>query len=151
MGFSVSGSVVVLLFGLFIALGTIHASGVNTLERISDSRDDQLDHSRHVHETAINVSSVSVSNISGCDLELHANNTGETVLSLNETDLLLDNELETGWQDPATVDGDAGTDLWQPDQELVVTRNDIGSAPDGVMLATKHGVTSRVSTEGLAC
>lgn len=151
MGFGVSGSVVIVLFGLFIALGTFHVSGINTLERLSGAEAEQADHLRHVQESALNISSVTLTDSTNCDVEIAVNNTGSTALALNVTDLLLDNTVETDWEDGATVDGDVDTWLWFPGEQLVVTRAGLSAAPDSVSVITKTGITSRRQTEGLVC
>lgn len=151
MGFSVSGSVVVVLLGLFIALGTFYTSGANTMERLSEAEADRADHLRHVQESAVNVTSVTITDDTACDIGITATNTGSTTLALPDVDLLLDNVVVTDWQDAASVDGDSDTDLWLPGEQLVVNRTDRSTAPDHTKLVTGVGVTSTRSTEGLTC
>lgn len=150
MGFSVSGSFVILLLGLFIAVSAVYTSGGNAVERFADARDDQTERFDAVYDTGINITSVTVSSL-GCDVTVAVNNTGSTTLSVAETTLMFDNSPQANWRDGATVGGDATTDLWLPGEQLEVTRSDLSNAPNSTAVVTKRGVTDRTETEGLSC
>ena len=63
-----------------------------------------------------------------------------TTLSLNETDLLTDNEYQDGWQGDVQIDGSqAETDLWLPGETVTITV--AGSTPSRVKLTTETGVS----------
>lgn len=150
MGFSVSGSFVVVLLGVFVAASTVYVSGGNALERLADAGDDRTDRVDTVHDTGITITSVAVSN-TGCNVTVRVNNTGSTALSLEETTLLFDNSPQSDWRDGAAVDGDDSTDLWLPGERLEVVRADRPATPDATTVVTKTGVTARTDTEGLSC
>jgi flagellar protein FlaF len=150
MGFSVSGSFVVVVLGVFVAASTVYASGGNTVERLTDAGDDRTDRLDTVHDTEINITAVTVSN-TGCNVTVEVNNTGSTALSLEKTTLLLDNSPQLNWRDGATVGGDGSTDLWLPGERLAVVRPGQSAAPDATTVVTKTGVTARRDTEGLSC
>lgn len=151
MGFSVSGTLVVVLFGLFVALGTFYTTGANTMERLGDAEADRADQLRDVREGGINVTAVEITDAAACDVGLVVRNTGSTALDIPDVDLLVDNGLVGDWRAGAAVDGDADTDLWLPGEDLVVNRTDQGRAPERVKVVTGAGVASSRGTGGLTC
>jgi len=137
MGFSVSGSAALIFAGLLIAFGMWHGAASNSFERVSEAQSDRSDGLLDQTNTAVVVDSASTAD---GDLTVEATNTGSTALSLNGTDLLVDNEYQTDWRANATVDGDAGTDLWLPGERLTAEVA-AGSGPGRVKLVTEAGVT----------
>lgn len=152
MGFSVSGSLALVLLGSFIAVSAVVASSGNTMERLTDARGDQGSRFDAVHDTEIEIKSVTFSGTdTDCDVTVQVNNTGSSTLTLPETSLLIENRYEEAWRDGATVNGDAGTDLWLPGEQLSVTRTGQPEPPDSVSVVTKTGVADRKDTEGRTC
>ncbi|QLH84289.1 flagellin [Halosimplex pelagicum] len=137
MGFSVSGSAALIFAGLLIAFGMWHTAATNSFERVSEAQSDRSDGLLDQKNTAVVVDSASTAD---GDLTVEATNTGSTALSLNETDLLVDNEYRTGWRANATVDGDAATYLWLPGEQLAIEVPPEGT-PGRVKLATEAGVS----------
>lgn len=151
MGFSVSGSMVVVLFGLFIALSTFYTSGANTMERLAGAESDRADALDRTYETGVNVTAVTVTDATNCDVEVRVNNTGTTALSLAETSLVVNNTVFGGWDGDATVDGDGDTDRWLPGEQVVYADQNREAAPDLVKVVTTTGVASVRHTEDLIC
>lgn len=155
MGFSVSGSIVVVLFGLFIALGAYYGSVSNAMELVTDAREDRSDRFDRIHDAALEISSVTLLDAGACEVEIQVNNTGSAKLYLSDTDLLLDNEYRTDWQDGAVVDGDTtesepGSDLWLPGERLTVVQRGLGDALHRVKVASGPGVADSREV-GIAC
>lgn len=136
MGFSVSGSAAIIFAGLLIAFGMWHTAASNSFERVSEAQGDRADATLDEKNTAIVIDSATYS--SGT-LTVDATNEGSTALSLNRTDLLIDNAYEPDWQADATVDGDGQTDLWLPGETATITVS-LGSTPSRVRLVTESGV-----------
>ncbi|WP_123537185.1 fla cluster protein FlaF [Halosimplex salinum] len=136
MGFSVSGSAAIIFIGLFIAFGMWHTAASNSFERVSEAQSDRSDAALDEKNTAVVGSAEYVDGT----LTVQATNDGSTALSLNGTDLLIDNAYESDWQAGATVDGDGDTDLWLPGETVTVTIA-MGSAPTRVKLVTERGVS----------
>jgi flagellar protein FlaF len=147
MGFSVSGAAAIIFASMFIAFGAWYTAVDNSFQQIDDAEDDQIEGSLEAANTAIELSSA-VYNASESDqqFEIRANNTGTTELSLNSTTLLLDSELEAGWQADAEVDSNGETDLWLPGEELVITLT-LTEQPTRVKLATESGVAEGIEVE----
>jgi len=136
MGFSVSGSAALIFAGLLIAFGMWHTAASNSFERVSEAQSDRSDGLLDQKNTAAVIDSATYA---GGTLTVQATNDGSTPLSLNETDLLVDNGYETDWRANATVDGDEETYLWLPGEQLTV-EIDMGATPSRVKLATEAGV-----------
>lgn len=144
MGFSVSGSLVVILLGLFIALGAFYGSFSNAMERVTDAREERTDRFDRVHDTAIDITSISKLTDASCGVEVQVNNTGETELQIPDTDLLVDNGYRTGWDD-STVDGtvsgsEPNTDVWLPGERLTIEESGLDSPPISVKVVSGPGV-----------
>lgn len=148
MGFSVSGSLVVVLLGLFIALSAYYGSVANAMERAHDARDAQQDRFDSIADSALNITSVEVLT-SPCGVRVRVNNTGSSKLYVNDTDLLLDNGYRTAWEDAAVVDGTAdgsepGTDLWLPGERLTIEETGLDAAPRSVKVVSGPGIADTV-------
>jgi flagellar protein FlaF len=132
MGFSVSGSAAIIFAGLFIAFGMWHGAASDAFERVSDAQQDETDATLGQQNTAIEITDASGT------LTVKVENTGSTTLALDETDVVVDNEYQTGWRSGADVEGDSTTDLWHPGQTLTL---DVGvSSPSRVKVTTEYGV-----------
>jgi flagellar protein FlaF len=148
MGFSVSGSAVIIFAGLFIAFGMWHSAVSDGFERVTDAQQDAMDGSLAEQNTAIEIENASYSETvlnattgeTAYIVAVNVTHTGATSLSLNGTDVLLDNDYRTDWEGDATVDGDAETDLWLPGEKLAVAFNE-SSQPNRVKLVTESGVS----------
>ena len=152
MGFSVSGTFVILLMGLFIALGAFYGSVSNNTERITDAKLAQQEHGDQIHEVAFNITSVTLLSEVSCGIQIQANNTGQETLQLTDTDLLLDNDYRQDWQSDAVVASDTfgdepGTELWFPGERLTIEDTSIDTAPRSVKLVSGPGVSQ---TQGVS-
>ena len=140
MGFSHSGSLLIIFVGLFIAVGSVYTASSNTIDRTSGAVGDQLDQHDAVEGTALTVTNATTE---ASTLSVTARNTGTTELSLAETDLLVDGVYVEGWQDGATVDDEA-TELWLPEEQLELTVDietlDSVDDPQRVKLVTAVGI-----------
>ena len=138
MGFSVSGSAAIIFAAMFIAFGMWHTAATNGFERVSDAQEEDADRLLAQQNTAIVIDSA-VADTGAGETRIRATNTGSTELSLNETDVLVDNEYHDGWQGNATLDGTSGTDLWLPGEQLEFNVS-VGSAAQ-VKVVTETGVS----------
>ncbi|WP_049930393.1 flagellin [Halosimplex carlsbadense] len=140
MGFSVSGSFAIIFVGALLAFGVWHTAASNGFERVTEAQSDRVDETLEQRNTAVAVESVTYDAVNET-LQINVTNTGSTSLSLDDTDLLVDNEYRAGWQDRATIDGTAlETDLWLPGEEL--STNVTVSDPQQVKLVTGLGVAA---------
>jgi flagellar protein FlaF len=118
MGFSVSGSAAIVLAGMFIGFGMFYAATAESNELVSEAREERVDDTLVEKNSDIAIRSVEY--VDG-RLTVLVNNTGAQPLSINATDVIVDNRYRTDWERNATVDGAGGTDLWLPREQLNVT------------------------------
>ncbi|MFB6122833.1 MAG: hypothetical protein ABEJ78_05180 [Haloferacaceae archaeon] len=136
MGFSVSGSAAIIFVGMFIAFGTMYTATSNGFERVTDARDDVAEEALERQNTNISLATASYNSTSGI-LTIEVDNTGSTSLSVNGTDVLVDNEYQTSFA-VREVDGDSTTDLWLPGETLHIELS--VSNPSRVKVVSGPGV-----------
>jgi flagellar protein FlaF len=129
----------IILVGAFIAFGTFYSASFNTMERVTDANSDWQDDSLTQQNTAVEFESATY-NDSRDSLVVLVNNTGATTLSVDDTDLLVDNSYETAFVS-RSVDGDTDTDLWLPGEQLRYNVS-FASQPDRVKVVTPPGVAA---------
>jgi flagellar protein FlaF len=138
MGFSVSGSAAIIFVAAFIGFGMFYSAAANGFERVNDAREDQRDRLLDQQNTDISVASATWNASGNENLVVSVDNTGSETLSVEETDLLVDNEYRTGYG--TTVDGDGATDIWAPQERLTMTVTSLGSQPGRVKVVTENGI-----------
>ena len=137
MGFSVSASAAIVFVGFVVAFTTLYPVAANGFERVTDARDDAGDRALERENTAIDHLNVSYDDATDT-LTVNVTNTGTTELSVEHTDLLVDN---TYWSGTRSVDGRTDTDVWLPGETLTVTVENVTMTPDRVTVVTDHGVS----------
>ena len=146
MGFGVSGSTAVIFLGVLIASGTLYTATAGSAERVSEASDAESEALLDRRNTAIDATEVVYNTSSSNDtLRITVTNGGTTALSAEDTSLLVDNEYVPPGERSTTVDGDTATDVWAPDQSLVIetTRS---STPDRVKVVAENGVAASNTT-----
>jgi flagellar protein FlaF len=138
MGFSVSGSAAVIFVAAFIGFGMFYSATANSFERVNDAREDQRDRLLDQQNTDISIISATWNSTGEDNLVVTVDNTGSETLSVEETDLLVDNDYETGYS--TSVDNDDSTDIWASQEQLKITVTSFSSPPDRVKVVTENGV-----------
>lgn len=150
MGFSTSGSLLLLFGALLLATGTAYTATANTVERITDAGEKHHDQRIAVSETAINVTEATYNETSE-NLTLRIENVGDRPLSVNATDVVVDGTFVDSTDfERATVEGQS-TDVWAIQTELVLEDEDtvadrVGT-PQRVTVVTGSGVADGLSVE----
>ena len=119
MGFSVSGAAAVIFATMFLTFGMWFTASANSFERVTEAENAQSDTVLETQNTAISVANVTY-NATTDELRVLVNNTGAAQLTVEKTDLLVDGQYQTGWEDTATVAG-ADTRLWLAGETLTIT------------------------------
>lgn len=146
MGFSVSGSTVVILIGCLIAFSAAFTVATDGFDRVTTAQDDRADRLLDRQNTAIEIGDVSRENDT---TTLSVTNTGSTALSIDRTDLLIDGQYST--ETPSVRSGTSdhlkeGTDLWVPGDRL---EYELETDGERVKIVTENGVaTSSALPEG---
>jgi flagellar protein FlaF len=144
MGFSVSGSTVVILIGCLIAFSAAFTVATDSLDRVSTAQDDRADRLLDRQNTAIEIGEVERVGENET-LVISVTNTGSTALSIDRTDLLVDGEYHTEEPTIMGTDGETknGTTLWLPGDTLEYELSD----GERVKLVTQHGVSASATVE----
>lgn len=140
MGFSVSGAAAILFATMFLTFGMWFTASSNSFERVTEAENAQSDTVLEAHNTAISVANVTY-NATSEVLTVMVNNTGASQLTVDSTDLLVDGQYQTGWEENATVAG-KDTRLWLAGETLTMTVTVSNSTePTRVKVTTEHGVS----------
>lgn len=140
MGFSTSGSFLLIVTGFFVAFGTMYSATANTTEQINDAKEDRRAYQDAVREVAVEVANASY-DADADDFEVRLHNTGGQALSVDDVDVVVDGQyVPSSAFETVTVDG-ADTDRWLPGQQLRLVDTDRTSAPGRVKVVVGPGVS----------
>lgn len=137
MGFSVSGSTVVILIGCLIAFSAAFTVTVDSYDRVTTAQDEHADRLLDRQNTAIEIGDVQRENGT---LTVPVTNTGSTALSIDRTDLLVDGEYTDA--DHTITNGDTttnDTNLWLPGDILEFA---VDADGESVKVVTQHGIAA---------
>ncbi|MFC6904529.1 fla cluster protein flaF [Halalkalicoccus tibetensis] len=137
MGFSVSGSTVIILIGCLIAFSAAFTVTVDSFDRVTTAQDEHADRLLDRQNTEIEIGDVQRDDAT---LTVHVTNTGSTALSIDRTDLLIDGGYTHA--EHTITNGDTttdDTDLWLPGDTLAFEAE---SGGDSVKVVTQHGVAA---------
>jgi len=138
MGFSVSGSAAIIFVAAFIGFGMFYSATANSFERVQDARGAQQDRFLDQQNTAVEITAATWNASGTDDLDVTVENTGSTTLAVSDTDLLVDNAYQSGYD--TAVDGDGSTDVWAPQETLTITVTTFNSQPGRVKVVTENGL-----------
>lgn len=145
MGFSVSGATVILFLGIVISFGMAYTAANNGVELINDAYEDSTDDELTRQNTDVRITSANAANQDGqLYLNVTADNTGSTTLSVNDTDILIDGNYTPHTNDKMVileVEDDGETDLWLPGETLTFNVS-VASEPSRVKIVTGPGVSA---------
>lgn len=137
MGFSVSGSFAIIVLASFIAFGMVYPAAANGFERVTDAVGATHDDDLERQNTAIEI--VQVDYQAG-QLDVNVTNNGSSTLSINDTDLVVDNVYYAPEElDVHRVVGNPDSELWLPGETLFF-RASIPDAPNRTKVVTEYGV-----------
>ena len=142
-GISTPASLLIIFAGLFVAMSGLYTVAANTAEDVSEATEDEATQQRAVTTTGVEIVNASWN---GSALTVTVNNTGETTLSVSETDFVVDGRYVSADQLDRRVDG-AATDIWGPGEQLVVETSE-PSSPTRVKFVTEHGVADTAEVSG---
>jgi flagellar protein FlaF len=149
MGFSISAATALIFASLFLAFGIFYPAMANGYERVEEADAAKADQNLDQAQTDITFVSYTAS---GNQLTITANNTGETVLIVDDIDLILQPDYGyVSWNNndnsdavDAQVDSDPDTNLWRPGEQIQIEFKQTGGSftePDRFKLVTAHGVS----------
>jgi len=138
MGFEVSGTFLIIFFGVLVAMGAIYTTYDSTADRVTEAHDARLSDSIAQAETEIEIRLANWNSTSG-GLTIEIENTGTTQLTVDRTRVLLDGDpTAPGDATERTIDGDSDTDLWGPGETLRLV---YGRNANRIRVVTEHGIS----------
>ena len=150
MGFSVSGSAVIVFIGFVVAAGVAVPPLLGSVGDLAGAQGTQIDQGTDRLNTDVEIVAATYDDGAG-NLTVEIENTGTTVLSVENTDLLVDGEIQTerGHNRTSAItldDGSADSDaeLWLPAETLNITV-DADTEPDRVKVVTDNGIERATS------
>lgn len=139
MGFSISAATALIFASLFLAFGIFYPAMANGYERVEEADAAKADQNLDQAQTDIALIS---STVTGNTLRIDVNNTGQTALTVDEVDLIVDGDYIPNAEYNTDVNGDAGTNLWLPNEELSISYNGGGMfSPNRFKVVTEHGIS----------
>ncbi|WP_302081712.1 flagellin [Salinibaculum rarum] len=143
MGFGTSGSAFIIFAALLLGISSFYTATANSTETIREAQDARDEHHRTVLNTGVNVTNATY-NTSSSNFTLRVTNTGETTLSTDRVDAVLEDAyLDSSDFERVTVDGQA-TRVWHPGEQLVLedddTVADLTETPGRVKFVSGPGV-----------
>lgn len=138
MGYSTSGTVVILFIGVLLSLSAVVPAVEATVDNVTDALDNQNDRLIDAQNTDINLTNVTYDTSTDV-VTVTANNTGTTALSVSSTDVLVDGNIAVNAT--TSVEGNVQRELWAPGETLRVRVENVTSTPDRVQLTTEHGIS----------
>lgn len=147
MGFSVSASAAIIFAALFVSFGMWYTASANSFERVTDARAAQTDSALTTSNADITISAATYNASGNATLVVRVNNTGAAQFDLDSTDLIVDGDYVTGWQDNASVAGKSDTRLWLGSEQLTITVSR-PTMPDRVKVVAESGVSDTAGVTG---
>jgi flagellar protein FlaF len=153
MGFSISGSFAIIAFAVFVAAGVLVPTAINTVDDVSRAKQTAEDTRLLEQNTDIDITRAEWStSLLDDQVIIEVDNTGSTVLNLNETDVLVDNkyyprEDRTG----ESVGGNTESGLWRPGEtySFSILRGLLDQIPpERVKIVTEYGVADSENVSG---
>jgi flagellar protein FlaF len=143
VGFSVSGSAVIIFIGAVVAAGIAAPTFVGSVDELASAHSEQIDQGTETLNTDIAIQNATYDSSAGT-LNVTVENTGSTSLSVNDTSFLVDGEINTTAELTTEIGGTTDVAVWVPAETLEI-RTDTNSAPGRVKIVTENGVTATTS------
>jgi archaellum component FlaF (FlaF/FlaG flagellin family) len=146
MTLSASASYAVLGVALFFIVGSFFMAVGNGGELVGDATDDRVERTERQADTDITF--VSAASTGGSQLTITVKNTGETRLSAEETDLLVNGQYIERSTRTTSVGGSTSDQVWAPGELLLVTAS--VTSPERATVVTEHGVEALSAVDPFA-
>jgi flagellar protein FlaF len=139
MGFSVSGSYLILALAVLIAVATMFTVAQNAAETVTEGLGDQYERSGSVAEIDISILESSYS-IGDSELVISVKNTGNRRLSVERTNILVDGRYISLTAQNTSISGERETRVWARGETLRI--NVTVQSPDRAKVVTEYGIAA---------
>lgn len=140
MGFSVSGSMAVILIGVLVAFGVMFPAVLGSSQQLGDAQAAQGDRILEQQNTDIAINETTY-DAGEETFNVTVDNAGTTDLDVETTDVLVDGTYRV--PERTAVGGDGETGVWLPGETLRITVGNVSSQPGSVKVVTETGVADR--------
>lgn len=137
MGFSVSGSAAIVFVGVLLAGSILYPTISNSFDQINTAQSEYNQDVRAMRDTDITIRTASY-NKTNDTLSIVVENTGTTSLTVNNTDVLVDNNYTATYANQS-VEGVSDANLWLEGENLRI-EIETKDTPNRVKIATRFGV-----------
>jgi flagellar protein FlaF len=136
MGLGVSAAAAILFSAFIVIVGVAYTTVENTYDSLSDSQSELFERLSERSNTKIEISDVDYD----ADTITLTNN-GSVILDLLELDLLLNGTPSNDAVSSMVVEGDSGTNLWAPSEELVINLS-VDIVTERIKIITGNGISA---------
>lgn len=144
MGFSVSGSAVIVFIGVMVAAGIAVPSMVGSFGSLAGAHGNQVDRGVDALNTDLAIETATYDD--GTDeLALELENVGSTTLDVEGTSALVDGVIPPNSDVTTDVEGDGNAGLWLPGETLTVTVENVANEPNRVKIVAQNGIAETAS------
>jgi flagellar protein FlaF len=144
MGFSVSGSAVIVFIGVMVAAGIAVPSVVGSFGSLAGAHGNQVDRGVDALNTDIAIETATYDGGTN-ELTLEIGNVGSTTLGVGDTSALVDGVIPASADVTTDVGGDGNAGLWLPGEMLTVTIGNVDSEPNRVKIVAENGIAETAS------
>lgn len=139
MGFSVSGSAIIIFIAVLIATGFLVPSFTGSITEISQSQSQQTDRNIDVTNTNINIISDQFDDQEN-EYTVTVGNIGTTQLQTDKLSILVDGEVPDNTDLTLQIDGETAEEtIWNPNIELTIIIN-TEEEPESFKIVTENGI-----------
>ncbi|MFO7925827.1 MAG: flagellin [Halobacteriota archaeon] len=144
MGFSVSGSAVIVFIGVMVAAGIAVPSMVGSFGSLTGAHGNQVDRGVDALNTGISIETATYDGEPD-EFTIDLKNVGSTTLGVEETSVLVDGTIPPSSDVTTDVEGDQTAGLWLPGDTLTVTVERVDTEPDRAKIVAENGIAETAS------
>jgi flagellar protein FlaF len=137
MGFSTSAAAAVIFVGIFVSLGIVYPAATGSFEQVSDAMESREDRVLNQRNSNLDIDSATY-NDSANRLRINVINTGTVTVGVNDTDLLIDGEIQVNRS--TAVESVEGRSIWAPGETVTITVENQAAIPERVTVVNEYGV-----------
>lgn len=137
MGFSVSASTGIIFLGLLISASIFAPAVEEASEQVSEEFDQKGDRLLAQQNTAFSITNATY-NTTSETLKFSIENTGTVTLGVNETDVLLDGIIQSGYT--TSINGETDREIWTPEETMNVTIENVNE-PNRIKVVSETGIS----------
>lgn len=137
MGFSTSAAAAVIFVGVLVSLSIVYPAATGSFEQVSDAMESREDRVLNQRNSNLDIDSATY-NDSANRLRINATNTGTVTVEVNDTDLLIDGEIQPNRS--TAIESVEGRSIWAPGETMTIIVENQADLPERVTVINEYGV-----------